>query len=361
MTTLLPAPQQPGSRVRPTGPTFVGLVGVELRRLWWRRLARVLAVVVLLVTGVLVYNAYVSTNPEQLAQRVEQYRMLVADAKRQQAEMKEQLPQRIEECRQTQAAERERTGDPSIDFGCEQLADVHVPTPEEMGILPPVADAVTATLATSSVTLLALGAFVLGAGSVGAEFTTGSMSTWLTFQPRRVRVALSKLVAAALGGAVLAGLSLAAIVGGARMIAVVNRPDAGLDLTAIAPYTESIPQLLARVLAVAVLGAVVGASVAFVVRHTAAAVGALLGYAVLVEVIAVEAFLQGRVRPWTVSHNVSAFVERGTTYFAEACTPDACVYGEHPLSYTHGWVYLLVLGVASVVVALVVFRRRDVP
>jgi LPXTG-motif cell wall-anchored protein len=31
-----------------------------------------------------------------------------------------------------------------------------------------------------------------------------------------------------------------------------------------------------------------------------------------------------------------------------------------PLSYTHSWVYLLVLGLVLASAALVVFRRRDV-
>ena len=359
MTTLLPSQRQPRSGVRPSGPTFVGLVGVELRRLWWRRLARVLALAVVLLTGFGVYNAYTTTDPEQLARRLDEYRILVADAKQQQAQMKQQLPQMIEECRQAQAAERERAGDASIDFDCDQLGDVHVPTIEEMGILPPVADAITTTLATTSATLLPFAAFLLGASAVGAEFTSGSMTTWLTFQPRRVRVASSKLAAAAVGGAALAGLSLGIVVVGARMIAVVNRPDAGLDLPDVAPMTDSVPQLLARVVAAAMLAGVLGGAVALVLRHTAAVVGTLLGYAVLVELIAVQAVLQGRLRPWTVAANLSAFVEKGTTYFAESCTTDRCTYAEHQLSYTHGWVYLLTLGLVTVGVGLLAFRRRD--
>ena len=360
MTTLLPSQQQHRSQVRASGPTFVGLVGVELRRLWWRRLARVLALAVVLLTGFGVYNAFVTTNPEQVAQRLDEYRMIVADAKRQQAEMKDQLPQLVAECRRQEADERQRAGDASIDLGCEHLGEVSVPTVEQMGILPPIADVVTTTLATTSATLLAFAAFVLGASAVGAEFTTGSMSSWLTFQPRRLRVALSKLAAAALGGAALAALSLGVVLAGAHMIAVVNRPDAGLDLTAVTPVTESVPELLARVVAVGVLAAGVGAALAFVLRHTAAVVGTLLAYAVLVELIAVEAVLQGRIRPWTVANNVSAFVEKGTTYVAESCTAERCTFSQHQLSYTHGWVYLLVLGVLAVAVALLTFRRRDV-
>ena len=41
--------------------------------------------------------------------------------------------------------------------------------------------------------LLALAALVLGAGFAASEFSTGSIGTWLTFEPRRLRVYGSKL------------------------------------------------------------------------------------------------------------------------------------------------------------------------
>jgi ABC-2 type transport system permease protein len=229
-----------------------------------------------------------------------------------------------------------------------------------MGVVPPVADGITATAATFAAYLLAFLAFVLGASTVGAEFTSGSMSTWLTFQPRRLRTAASKLVAVGLASAALGGVALALLNAGARMVAVVNRPGSDLKIPDPTPLTDSLPQLLARVLVLVVLGGVGGACLALVLRHTSAAVLSVLGYAVAVELVAVQAFLQGRLRPWTVGTNVSAFIEKGGTYLAESCTESECVFTEHTLSYTHAWVYLLVLAVVGVVAGLVAFRRRDV-
>ena len=47
--------------------------------------------------------------------------------------------------------------------------------------------------------LLAFVAFLLGPSFVGAEFSSGSIGNWLTFEPRRLRVYGSKLIAAGAG------------------------------------------------------------------------------------------------------------------------------------------------------------------
>ncbi|GAB3870523.1 ABC transporter permease subunit [Terrabacter terrigena] len=358
--TLAPSDPRPRTERRPFGTSFAGLVGVELRRLWWRRLTRVAVVALVLFTGAAVYNAYSSSTPERLAQQLDDYKALVADTKRQQAEFKEQLPQMLAQCRQDQAAERERSGDQSIDFGCDAITGPTEPTLEQFGLVPPVADVITAGIATSAAYLVAFLAFVLGASAVGAEFTTGSMGSWLTFQPQRVKVAVTKLAAVALGGAGLAVTFGLLTNLGARMVAVVNRPGEELVLPEPDAVTDSVPQLLLRVVALGVLAAVCGAALALVLRYTAGVVGVLLAYAIGVELIAAQAFLQGRLRPWTVSTNVEAFLGKGTTYFAETCDASTCTFASQPLSYTHSWVFLLVLGVGLTAVGVLTFRRRDV-
>lgn len=349
--TLITPDSRPRSQVRPTGTSFAGLVGVELRRLWWRRLTKAVLVGALAFVGITVYNAYQSSTPEQLARQLDDYRNMVES-------MQQQGPQMVEQCQTDQKAERERSGDPTVDFGCDQLAKP--PTLDQMGIVPPVADIITATIAQAGAFLVAFLAFVLGTSFVSAEFTTGSMGNWLTFQPRRVRVALAKLSAAALGSIALAGATLLLVNLGARMISVVNRPGDNLVLPDPQPLTDSVPQLLVRIVALALLAGVVGAALGFVLRHTAAVVGVLLGYAVVVEMVAAQSLFGGRLQPWTVSNNIQAFVDKGATYYAEACTSTGCAFGPRHLSYTHGWVYLLVTGVVIGVAGVLVFRRRDV-
>lgn len=264
----------------------------------------------------------------------------------------------VEECRQQQAAERDRSGDQTLDFGCD--AQSQTPTLEQMGIVLPVADTITEGIITVGALVLAFVALLVGAGFVGAEFGSGSMGQWLTFQPRRLRVAASKLAAAAVGGTALAALGLVLANLGARMVAVVNRPDSDLQLPEAPPLGEPLWALGLRTLALALGAGVVGAALALLLRHTAAVIGLVLGFAVVVEGIVVQSFLQGRLQQWSVLKNIEAFIDKGTTYFAETCSATECQQAQQTLTYTHGWVYLLCVLVLVVLVGLVAFRRRDV-
>lgn len=347
MSGLLTAPDsRPRTERRPRGTSFVGLVGVEVRRLWWRRLTKAAVMAVVVLTGAMVYNAYNASAPERLAQQLDDYKLMVAQA-----------PQMVADCKKQEAMERDRAGDPSIDFGCSQQTP---PTLEQMGLALPVADSITEGIARTGALVIAFLALLLGASFVGAEFTTGAMGTWLTFQPRRLRVATSKLGAAALGGVALAvvGLTLGNL--GARMVAVVNRPGDDLVLPDPPALDEPVAVLGLRVVALALGAGLVGASLGLVLRHTAAIIGVVLGYAVVVEGIVVQTFLGGRLQQWSVLHNLEAFLSKGATYYANTCTDARCEYAEHTITFTHGWVFLLCVVVALALAGVLTFRRRDV-
>jgi ABC-2 type transport system permease protein len=359
--TLITSEARATSPVRPRGTSFAGLVGVELRRLWWRRLTRAVLVGVVAFTGLMVYNAYSQSTPETLAQRLDDYRSMRADLERQQQD----LPRMIEDCRTAQAQERARTGDASIDFGCEQMQNqFEIPPLEQMGISLPIADTITANLAPYSSFVYAFLVLILMGSFVAAEFSSGAMGTWLTFKPQRVRVALSKLAAAAIGSALIAAFGLLLLVGGARMIATLNRPDSSLSLPAPPPLDGSVPELLLRAVLVVVAAGLLGAALGLLLRHSAGLVGLLLGYLVVVEFIGINAFLGGRLTPWAITPNAQAFLHKGYEYNAETCRTEggslACTYAPHVISYTHGWVYLVVLVAALCTAAVLVFRRRDV-
>ncbi|GAA6525805.1 hypothetical protein [Intrasporangium sp. DVR] len=362
--TLITTDSQAKSEVLPKGTSFPGLVAVELRRLWWRRLTKAVLVGVVAVTGLMVYNAYNASNPETLAQRLDEYQVMRADMEQQRKEIESNLPQLTAECREAEAAERERMGDDSIDFGCESIGQVQMPTMEEMGISLPLADTITAGLAPYAASVYGFLVLLLMGSFVAAEFSTGSLGNWLTFKPQRVRVALSKLCAAGIGSALLAAVGLVLLVFGARMVATVNRPGSDLELPAPPPLDDSVPELVLRVVAVVVAAGLLGAALGILVRHTAGLVALLLGYLVAIEFMAVNAFLGGRLTPWALTPNVDAFVNKGHEYMAESCTTVAgelsCGYRSQVVSYTHGWVYLLVLVATVTAGAVLVFRRRDV-
>lgn len=328
---------------RPTGTPYPALVGVELRRLWWRRLTKVVLAMAVLLTGVALYGTYQSTSPDTIAERIDNFRQSTA-----------QFPQMVKDCQQAEAQARE-SGDPAADFGCSRMP---APNAQDWGLVSPEAGALTAGLSGTNAYFYAFLAFVLAASFVGAEFSAGSLGTWLTFEPRRLRVASAKLVAAGLAGGAIAVLGLALTSLGAWFISRVNEPDPALQLPAAAS-SDSLTQLLIRCVVAAVVAGIAGVALGLIVRNTGAIVGIVLGYGVIVEGLLAQGLAHGRLLPWLPLKNVEAFVERGSTYFAEVCGANGCQMEQMTVTYTHGWVYLLVAGVALVVVASAVFRRRD--
>ncbi len=213
---------------------------------------------------------------------------------------------------------------------------------------------------------LALVALVMGASFVAAEFSTGSIGNWLTFAPRRGQVYASKLTAAALGTLPTALVALAVLVGGTwaafavndAMHAPANRGD---GTSTVADLLQVGGRTAALVVGVALLGGALG----FLLRHTAAVLGAIVGWVAVVEGY-VAAMVPG-LRPYLLNLNVDAWVNGGTTYWVDRCAPDpdqgnamVCDSVTHVVSQTHGAVVLGVVGVVAVVVAWLVFRRRDV-
>ena len=316
----------------PGTPPVSRLVVVELRRLLARRLTRIAAVLALLVVGFTLFgaqqNAYNSTPERVAAQNAENQRQCLEFEK---------------EAQQT---------DPSADYQCEQSVSSG---PATTG--PQLAEATTSQVAL----FLAFIAFVVGAAFVAAEFSTGSIGMWLTFEPRRMRVHASKLLVL-LGGSLLVGALLAVVTtSGALLFAShYGLPDAAADVAAAHPWWACL-----RLVGIVVAAAVLGGAIGFLLRHTAAALGVILGYA-LVESIARGLFEQRspRIATWLLLPNTQAWIQGGLPDYSsdQGCfgpNPGDCVT---PLLVTvpHAAVYLLVVVVAVVLASALVFRRRDV-
>jgi ABC-type transport system involved in multi-copper enzyme maturation permease subunit len=118
----------------------------------------------------------------------------------------------------------------------------------------------------------------------------------------------------------------------------------------------------------AVIGlTVLGFCAALVTRHTAGAIGILLGYAVLWFVrsgpLGSLVWAQ-RLTPWTPEASLAAIVEHGYAYSVpiEKVTPEGASveWVEQTVSLTHGAIYWSILIMLVIIGSLLIFRRRDV-
>jgi len=324
------------------------LARVELRRLFSRRLVVLAMVGALAVTGLLLAGVWQSSRPmsaEATAQARTEYERALADWEENGEEYRAQ-------CLAEEEREAEATGQ-DVDYGCDQMEPQ-----EEWFFLTasPLQDSLPGTVG-SAATLLVFLAFLVGATFTAAEVSTGSLSSWLTFEPRRLRVYASKLVAAALGVLPAAVVVLGATVAGAWAVAETF----GLADGMTARHWSATGTMALRVLALTALFALVGAALGFLLRHTAAALGVVVGYVVVVELMLMNYLTE--LQPWLVVKNVEGWINRGATYFVNECTTDVtgtvCEYTERSLTFGGSAAYLLVLTGVVVIAGALVLRRRD--
>jgi hypothetical protein len=119
---------------------------------------------------------------------------------------------------------------------------------------------------------------VIGASSIGASWQAGTMTTLLTWEPRRTRVVLTR-AAIVFVGVFLLVLALLALFAVLFVVTTALRGE-----TAVPPgWTRDSIEVALRVSALAAAASVVGASLAMIGRHTAAALGGVFVYLAVVE------------------------------------------------------------------------------
>lgn len=325
------------------------LLAVELRRLFSRRLVVLAMVAAVAVSGLVVAATWNSVQPMSAAEAQRAEMFYQADLDRWAEEGDEQVAQ----CLEQQEREEEITGQ-EVDFGCDQQEpqrEWFIPT------VPALHETLPGLLLGVSM-LLAFVALVIGTTFTAAEFSTGAMSNWLTFEPRRLRVYASKVTAAAIGVVPVAVVVLGVVIGGAW---VVNSTQGLTDGMTSTVWTD-IAWTAARILVLAAIGALVGAALGFLLRHTAAVLGVVIGYGIVVE--GILSGLLPQLAPWTARTNLSGWATHGTTYYTSECVTEAmgttCQMTEHALGFGHSATYLLVITALIVVVSALAFRRRDV-
>jgi len=326
------------------------LTKVELRRLFSRRLTAIALLGALAVTGLMLFGTFTEAKPLSGAELTSQRAQFDQAHK----EWEVNGDQQLQDCL-TQQAEAQKQ-DPKANFGCNQMEpkwglNWGKPEAKFTEMMP--------GIMLGGSYLLAFVAFVVGAGFVAAEFSSGSMANWLTFEPRRMRVYVSKLGAAGLGLIPVTVALLGLLTAGSWLIVGHLASTAGTT----AKVWGDLALMGGRAVALAVAAAVAGAAMGVLLRHTAAVLGIAVGYLVLVEGVFGQA-LQG-ARPWLLQHNLAAWLQHGATYYFETCTTNSqgqysCQGGQKVLSFGHGSAYLGLLVVLTVGLAALVFRRRDV-
>ncbi len=190
--------------------------------------------------------------------------------------------------------------------------------------------------------LLALFAFVAGASMTGAEWRAGTMTTVLTWEPRRGRLLSAKIVAAGLVAmAVAAGLTVA--FGAAYLPTVLAH---GSTVGADGSWWSNVLGGVLRIATTAALMAMLGAALAALGRNATAAIAGGLSWLAVGE--ALVRILRPRWNDWLVGENIGAFITGGIRD-VELTRP----------ALDAGLTLSLYAGLATIT-AVAVFRRRDV-
>jgi hypothetical protein len=191
--------------------------------------------------------------------------------------------------------------------------------------------------ASAALVMLGLG---LGASSFGAEWHHRTIATLLTWESRRVRVAVAKLAAAAV--VVFIGvLAVEALLSFALIPAAAFR---GTTAGTTASWLAGVVGVGLRGAALAAMGAVLGGAIATMVRNTALALG--ISFAWLAVVENMIRGLRPKWEPWLIGNNAASFVAPGEEGAVR--------------TMLGGGVVLAIYALLIAALATQIFKRRDV-
>ena len=192
--------------------------------------------------------------------------------------------------------------------------------------------------------LCVIGGLLLGASFVGAEWHAGTMTTLLTWEPRRLRVLAAKWIVAAVCVFVVM-TALLAVFGLTLWLVAATR---GITDQLGEHFLRSVAGSTLRVAACSSAGAIVGASIAMLARSTAAAVGAGFAYLALI-----EGLIRGLRPGWQhylLSDNIAVVITGGA----------ASGIMEVPVTMAYAAMTVAIWAGVLTVAAAVAFTGRDV-
>lgn len=189
---------------------------------------------------------------------------------------------------------------------------------------------------------LLIAAWLLGASFIGADWHAGTITTLLTWEPRRVRVMVAKVIACAAAVFVLA-IGLQAVLGGVlALVAALRGTTEGVD----GAWLRETAGVAFRTAALSTITAAIGFAVASIGRNTAAALGA--GFAYLAVIENLVRGLRPQWHGWLLTDNAAVFITGGNAGF--------------PFERTvmQAGALLAVYAAVLLFVGVAMFRRRDV-
>ena len=198
---------------------------------------------------------------------------------------------------------------------------------------------------------------IVGATFAGADWSSGSMSNQVLFEPRRVKVWLAKAAALFFGALVASAVVVAAFWVALYVTAEMRGISTGSTVQ------ENIRWVAGRGVLLAAFGALGGYALSMLMRHTVGTLAVLFAYAVGGEALTASLPISGAGR-WSLSNNVFAWLFDGHSYYDNSIpcprTTDMCDQMAK-MTLGEGVTYLGVLLLVVVALSMVFFRRRDIP
>jgi ABC-2 type transport system permease protein len=216
-----------------------------------------------------------------------------------------------------------------------------------------------------------LAVLLLASSFVGAEWQAGTFATLLMWEPRRPRVAATKVAAVVIGSLALVTVATALLVGVAALVAETRGTLHSLLPPATTPQQSTERAHLAfrtwamagRGECVVALLAVGGAALALLLRSTVAALGVAIGYLIVGEGI-IGSLRHGDVRHHLLQSRLAALFDGTYSWFVPVGGSDGSVeFGSGHVKVVHALpAGLELLAVAAVLLAgaTLALQRRDV-
>jgi hypothetical protein len=315
------------------------LIVTEIRRASKRRLFRLgLLVATLLVIGAGFANFF--SSDDNIANARVRARAEIADCERFAAEEAEAIE------------EREGRPPPEDFFHCGTLAEIVPAYDRTFRYAGAMGDMVRGGAVFGGII-----AFLVGASFVGAEWGSGNLATFLTWEPRRAHVHVAKVLAIALCCAFVVTVLLG-------LVMAVHLPVASLRGT-MRGTTAEVWRTLAgtggRGAALAAMFAAAGAGLAMIMRNTAGAIVVGGVYAAVIDPL-LHFWSGGRLRIWTLFRNVPQFLGYAIqeSFASDGFISGGLDRGPAVLSVWRPSLLLAAYVAAVVVLGYVAFRTRDV-